>query len=65
MVRSAITFAVFSTACVILRLFARKTLLNAIGVDDITIVVAQVLAIAVSIATVLGEKKISGSRTAN
>ncbi|PVH94289.1 hypothetical protein DM02DRAFT_633850 [Periconia macrospinosa] len=48
-----ITFSTLSTVSVILRLYTRKKLLNVVGVDDITISIAQVLAIAVSVLTVL------------
>ena len=49
----AILFVVLSTASVILRLYTRKKILDVLGADDITITLAQVLAIAVSTLTIL------------
>lgn len=49
----AIVFVILSTISVILRLYTRKTILNIVGADDLTISIAQVLAIAVSVLTVL------------
>jgi hypothetical protein len=49
----AIVFVVLSTSSVILRIYTRKRILDVLGADDITISIAQVLAIAVSTLTVL------------
>lgn len=49
----AIIFVVISTVSVALRLYTRKHILNAVGPDDISIVVAQVLAIVCSVTTVM------------
>jgi hypothetical protein len=49
----AIIFVVLSTISVILRLYTRKRLLDVLGADDITISIAQILAIAVSTLTIL------------
>jgi hypothetical protein len=51
----AILFVSFSTVAVLLRLYTRSRILGIFGADDITITVAQVLAIAVSVTTVLGK----------
>jgi hypothetical protein len=51
----AIVFVVLSTVSVLLRLYTRKRILDVLGADDITISIAQVLAIAVSTLTVLRE----------
>lgn len=50
----AIIFVTFSTASVVLRIYTRSRLLSVFGADDVTITIAQVLAIAVSITTILG-----------
>lgn len=50
----AIIFVVFSTASVVLRIYTRKRILNAVGPDDISIVSAQALAIVCSVTTVMG-----------
>ncbi|KAF2005227.1 hypothetical protein P154DRAFT_355700 [Amniculicola lignicola CBS 123094] len=49
----SIIFVTLSTASVFLRIYTRKRILNIFGADDITITVAQVLAIAVSVTTIL------------
>ena len=49
----AIIFVVISTVSVALRLYTRKQMLNAVGPDDISISVAQVLAIVCSVTTVM------------
>jgi hypothetical protein len=49
----AIIFVVISTVSVALRLYTRKQMLNAVGPDDIFIVIAQVLAIVCSVTTVM------------
>ncbi|KAF2749001.1 hypothetical protein M011DRAFT_475753 [Sporormia fimetaria CBS 119925] len=49
----AISFASFSSAAVLLRLYTRTRILRIFGPDDVTIGIAQVLSIAVSITTVL------------
>ncbi|KAH8723286.1 hypothetical protein GQ44DRAFT_774116 [Phaeosphaeriaceae sp. PMI808] len=49
----SIVFVTLSTASVGLRLYTRSTVLKAIGADDVAIAVAQVLAIGVSISTIL------------
>jgi uncharacterized membrane protein len=51
----AIIFVVLSTVSVVLRLYTRKRVLDNLGADDVTISVAQILAIAVSVLTILGE----------
>ncbi|KAH8708343.1 hypothetical protein GQ44DRAFT_469721 [Phaeosphaeriaceae sp. PMI808] len=48
-----IVFITLSTVIVGLRLYTRTIVLKALGVDDIAIVVAQVLAIATSVSTIL------------
>jgi hypothetical protein len=49
----AVIFVAFSTVSVALRLYTRKQLLDAVGPDDASIVIAQVLAIACSVTTVM------------
>lgn len=49
------TFAAISTVVFGLRLYTRFFLLRTAGPDDWTIVVAQVMAVACSVATCLGE----------
>jgi hypothetical protein len=50
----SIIFVIVSAASVALRLYTRKRILDIVGSDDLAIIVAHVLAIAVSIATILG-----------
>jgi hypothetical protein len=50
----AIIFVSLSTASVILRIYTRSRLLGVFGTDDVTICIAQTLAIAVSVTTILG-----------
>jgi hypothetical protein len=52
----AVIFVVLSTVSVALRLYTRKRILDIFGADDVTISIAQVLAIAVSVLTTLGEQ---------
>jgi hypothetical protein len=49
----AIIFVIISTVSVALRLYTRKQMLNAVGPDDISISIAQVLAIVCSVTTVM------------
>jgi hypothetical protein len=51
-----IIFIILSTASVFLRLYTRARILNSsvLGADDVTITIAQVLAISVSVTTILG-----------
>jgi hypothetical protein len=49
----AILFVVLSTVSVALRLYTRKQVLDAVGPDDISIAIAQVLAIVCSVTTVM------------
>ncbi|KAF2659433.1 hypothetical protein K491DRAFT_675652 [Lophiostoma macrostomum CBS 122681] len=49
----AIIFVTLSTASVVLRIYTRSRLLSVLGADDVTICIAQALAIAVSITTIL------------
>jgi hypothetical protein len=49
----AIIFPIVSLASVALRLFTRTRILRIFGADDVTITIAHVLAIAVSVTTVL------------
>jgi hypothetical protein len=51
----AIIFVSLSTVSVLLRLYTRRHILDTFGADDLTITVAQFLAIAVSITTILGK----------
>jgi hypothetical protein len=51
----AIIFAVLSTVSVLARVYTRTRILTILGADDITICIAQVLAIGVSVITVLGK----------
>lgn len=51
----AIIFVALSTASVVLRLYTRKRILDIFGADDVTISIAQILAIAVSALTILRE----------
>jgi hypothetical protein len=51
----ALVFAFLSTTAVLLRLYTRSRILRIVGPDDVTISIAQVLAIAVSVTTILGE----------
>lgn len=50
----AIIFVTLSSLSVLLRLYTRGRILKNIGADDVTIIVAQILAIAVSVTTLLG-----------
>jgi hypothetical protein len=50
----SIIFVILSTLSVGLRLYTRSTVLKAIGADDVAIAIAQVLAIGVSVTTILG-----------
>jgi len=54
----ALIFVAFSTISVTLRQYTRKFMLDAIGPDDITIACAQMLAIGVSVITVLGKSSL-------
>lgn len=49
----ATIFVVLSTISVVLRLYTRKRILDVFGLDDVTITIAQMLAIAVSVLTIL------------
>lgn len=49
----SIIFVVLSTVSVVLRLYTRKRIVEVIGADDASITIAQVLAIAVSVLTIL------------
>jgi hypothetical protein len=49
----AIVFPTLSLTSVLLRLYTRTRILRIFGADDVTISIAQVLAIAVSVTTVL------------
>ncbi|KAF2639176.1 hypothetical protein P280DRAFT_55674 [Massarina eburnea CBS 473.64] len=53
LVSLSIIFGILSTTSVALRLYTRKRILGIIGPDDVTIVVAEVLAISVSVITIL------------
>ena len=53
----AIIFVSLSTTSVILRIYTRSRLLSVFGADDITICIAEALAIAVSVTTVLGSSR--------
>lgn len=50
----AVIFVVFSSISVLLRVYTRTRILRILGPDDVTICIAQVLAIAVSVTTILG-----------
>lgn len=52
----SIVFVTLSTLAVVLRIYTRHRILAIVGADDISIAVAQVLAIAVSVATCLEVK---------
>ena len=56
----SIIFVVISTVGVALRLYTRKCMLNAVGSDDVTVTVAQVLAIVVSVTTCMGKSSQGG-----
>ncbi|KAF2689367.1 hypothetical protein K458DRAFT_462316 [Lentithecium fluviatile CBS 122367] len=60
----AIIFVALSTVSVILRLYTRKRVLNILGADDVTISIAQIFAIAVSVLTLLQAKWGLGRHTA-
>lgn len=49
----SVIFVAFSTIAVVLRIYTRHQILSVIGADDVSIAVAQVLAIAVSVTTCL------------
>ena len=57
----AVVFVVLSATSVILRLFTRTRILKILGADDYTIALAQVLAIAVTITTILGKHSLFSS----
>ncbi|KAF2017379.1 hypothetical protein BU24DRAFT_149608 [Aaosphaeria arxii CBS 175.79] len=59
----AIIFASLSTIAVFLRLYTRLRILNVFGADDVMIALAQVLAIATSVTTVLEAKYGLGRHT--
>jgi uncharacterized membrane protein len=51
----SVAFVSVSTLAVLLRLYTRYVVVKAPGADDVTIAIAQVLSIGVSVATILRE----------
>lgn len=55
----SISFTVFSTICVLLRVYTRRVILHTFGLEDAAIVIAQILSICVTVTTGLREFSMS------